>query len=327
EKAHLSASPSPPAGAQEDTVLCPPITAIAVGNNKNADRDTEEEVDQIVDMASPATTRPRQSLDTATAPPAVCTGSAGARSNSAVKDLKKDAKDGNDTKDPKGAKTNGANGAATHDEDLDAEGSPEADTDELSVDEELLKLSTHSRHPPHEDYIREDYREYRGPNASGANGDPTGSGRRGWGHREQQDAEPTLSPIQSSFPRAQATSPYPPPPSMPQMSPNHIHAARPVQPTATLLPPLAPMRNTLPSIRQSYPPLVPSYLSTPHPGPEQAPYAQPPPPPYPMQHPAYGPPPHGYPQQPTMPRSMPPPPQPGSWDHYAPSNNGREPRP
>ncbi|KAG9097680.1 hypothetical protein FRC06_007302 [Ceratobasidium sp. 370] len=166
----------------------------------------------------------------------------------------------------------------------------------------------------------------RTSNSEGGAGRDAGTGRRGWGRRERQDAEPTLSPIQSSFPRAQATSPYPPPPSVAQMSPNHIHAASPVQPTATSLPPLAPMHNTLPSMRQSYPPLVPSYPSAPHPGPYQGPYAQPPPP-YPMQHPAYGPPPHGYPQQPAMPGSMPPPPQPGSWDHYAPSNNGREPRP
>ncbi|KAG9085870.1 hypothetical protein FRC06_003379 [Ceratobasidium sp. 370] len=140
----------------------------------------------------------------------------------------------------------------------------------------------------------------RTSSSEGGAGRDARSGRRDWGRREQRDAEPTLSPIQSSFPRAQATSPYPP---------------------------LAPMHNTLPSMRQSYPPLVPSYPSGHHPGPYQAPYAQPPPPPYPMQHPAYGPPPHGYPQQPTTPGSIPPPPQPGSWDHYAPNNNGRKPRP
>ncbi|KAG8742742.1 hypothetical protein FRC10_000956 [Ceratobasidium sp. 414] len=159
----------------------------------------------------------------------------------------------------------------------------------------------------------------RTSNAGGGVGRDAGSGRRGWGRREQA-AEPTLSPIQSSFPRTQATSPYPP--SLPQMSPTHMsptHAASPVQPTSlpSPLPPLAPMHNTLPSMRQSYPPLMPSYPPGPHPGPYQPSYAQPP----------YGPPmqlpyPHGYPPQPG---SMPPPP--GSWDHYAPGNNGREPRP
>ncbi|KAG9096343.1 rRNA biogenesis protein rrp5 [Ceratobasidium sp. UAMH 11750] len=114
--------------------------------------------------------------------------SAGARSDGAVNDLKKDAKD---AKDPKDSKTNGTNGAAPHDKNLDAEGSPEMDTDDLSVDEELLKLTAkshrptreydgyerpydkhQSRGPPREDYAREDYQEYQGPNAPGANGDP-----------------------------------------------------------------------------------------------------------------------------------------------------------
>ncbi|KAG8688723.1 hypothetical protein FRC08_011293 [Ceratobasidium sp. 394] len=191
EKARFSDSPSPPPAQKEDTDLSPPIAAIAA-DDKDADGDGEEEVDQIVDdadMAGPTnTTRPRRSSDTAATAPAVRAGSAGARSDGAVKDLKKDGKD---AKDPKDSKTNGTNGAAPHDENLDAEGSPETDTDELSVDEELLKLTTKSRRPareydgyerpydeyqsrgpPREDYAREDYREYRGPNAPGANGDP-----------------------------------------------------------------------------------------------------------------------------------------------------------
>ncbi|KAG8718228.1 hypothetical protein FRC08_005722 [Ceratobasidium sp. 394] len=134
-----------------------------------------------------------------------------------------------------------------------------------------------------------------------------GAGRKDWGRREQHDAE--LTPTQNSFPRIQATSSYPPPPSMPQMSSNPAHATSPVQsmnlsPLATSLPSLAPM-STLPSMRQSYPPLVPSYPIAPHPGS------------YPPSHAPL------YPMQPAMPGSMPPPPPPGSWDHYVPGNNGR----
>ncbi|KAG9075125.1 hypothetical protein FS749_013245 [Ceratobasidium sp. UAMH 11750] len=134
----------------EDTGLSAPIAAISAGDDKDADGDGEE-VDQIVDdtgMAGPtSTTRPQRSSDTAGTAPAVRAGSAGARSDGAVKDLKKDGKD---AKGPKDTKTNGTNGAAPHDENLDAEGSPETDMDELSVDEELLKLTTKSRRPAHE---------------------------------------------------------------------------------------------------------------------------------------------------------------------------------
>ncbi|KAG9093873.1 hypothetical protein FS749_013603 [Ceratobasidium sp. UAMH 11750] len=144
-----------------------------------------------------------------------------------------------------------------------------------------------------------------------------GAGRRGWGRREQHDAEPT--PTQNSLPRIQATSPYPPPPSMPQMSSSPTHATSPLQsmnltPLATFLPPLAPM-NTLPSMRQSYPPLVPSYPTAPHPASYPPLYA----PSYLIQ-PLYSPPPDRYPQQPGMPGSMPLPPPPGSLDHSG--NNG-----
>ncbi|KAG8695530.1 hypothetical protein FRC08_007721 [Ceratobasidium sp. 394] len=115
-------------------------------------------------MAGPtSTTRPRRSSDTAGTAPAVRAGSAGTRSDGAVKDLKKDGKD---AKDPKDTKTNGTNSAAPHDENLDAEGSPETDMDELSVDEELLKLTTKSRRPAHEyDGYERPYDEYqsRGP--------------------------------------------------------------------------------------------------------------------------------------------------------------------
>jgi hypothetical protein len=189
---------------QDDADLSPPIAALNDDKDADADADADEEVDQIVDdveMAGPAAaTRPRRSSDTAAVPPAVRAGSAGARSDGAVKDLKKDAskdaKDKDAPKDPKEPKTNG-NGTAPHDENMDAEGSPETDTDELSVDEELLKLSTKSRRPreydgyerppadygeyaprgaPRDDYPRDEYeraREYaRGPNGPGGNGDP-----------------------------------------------------------------------------------------------------------------------------------------------------------
>ncbi|KAG9102274.1 hypothetical protein FS749_009614 [Ceratobasidium sp. UAMH 11750] len=143
------------------------------------------------------------------------------------------------------------------------------------------------------------------------------AGHKGWGHREQHDAE--LTPTHNSFPRIQAMSPYPPPPSLPQMSSNPTHATSPLQsmnlsPLATALPPLTPM-NTLLSMRQSYPPLAPSHSTAPHPGLFPPSYA----PSYPMQ-PSYGPPPHGYPMQLAMPELMPPPPLPGSWDHYVPGN-------
>ncbi|KAG9093164.1 hypothetical protein FS749_014957 [Ceratobasidium sp. UAMH 11750] len=132
----------------EDRDLSPPIAAIAAGDDKDADGDGEEEVDQIVndtEMAGPTNaTRPRRSSDTAATAPAVRAGSAGAQSDGAVKDLEKDAKD------PKDSKTNGTNGAAPHDGNLDTEGSPETDTDELSVDEGLLMLATKSLHPARE---------------------------------------------------------------------------------------------------------------------------------------------------------------------------------
>ncbi|KAG9090260.1 hypothetical protein FS749_000697 [Ceratobasidium sp. UAMH 11750] len=85
-----------------------------------------------------------------------------------------------------------------------------------------------------------------------------GSGRWGWGRRKQWASEPT--PVQLSFPRFEATLPYPPPLSLPQTSPNH--ATSPVQPTSLplSLPPI-----TLPSMCESYLPLMPPYLTTPNP--------------------------------------------------------------
>ncbi|KAG8766950.1 hypothetical protein FRC12_006537 [Ceratobasidium sp. 428] len=193
EKARFSDSPSPPPAQKEDMDLSPPIAALTASDDKDAEGDADEEVDQIVDdveMAGPntsTTTRPRRSSDpsAAAAPAGTRAGSAGAKSDGAVKDLKKDGAS------KENAKTNGS-AAAAHGEDVDAEGSPETDTD-LSVDEELLKLTTKSRRPargeyegydeyptsrgppaPPQEYARDDYhREYRGgPNAPGANGDP-----------------------------------------------------------------------------------------------------------------------------------------------------------
>ncbi|KAG8724172.1 hypothetical protein FRC09_020965 [Ceratobasidium sp. 395] len=167
EKARFSDSPSPLPTQKEDTDLGPPIAALAASDDKDAEGDPDEEVDQIVDdveMAGPntsTTTRPRRSSDpsAAAAPAGTRAGSAGAKSDGAVKDLKKDGA----SKD-KDAKTNGV-AAAAHSEDVDAEGSPETNTD-LSVDEELLKLTTKSRRPARGEY--EGYDEYptsRGPPA------------------------------------------------------------------------------------------------------------------------------------------------------------------
>ncbi|KAG8721885.1 Delta(24)-sterol C-methyltransferase [Ceratobasidium sp. 394] len=140
--------------AQKDTDPSPPIAAITAGDDKDANGDGEEEVDQIVDDADIVgptnTTRPRRPSDTAAL----------------------------HLQYPHTTRI------------LTPGGSPETDTDELTVDEELLKLSIKSRRParkyngyhrpndeyqsrgpPREDYAREDYREYRGPNASGTNGD------------------------------------------------------------------------------------------------------------------------------------------------------------
>ncbi|QRV87134.1 hypothetical protein RhiJN_15152 [Ceratobasidium sp. AG-Ba] len=198
EKARFSDSPSPPPTQKEDkdADLNPPIASLASDDkDADADGDAEEEVDQIVDdveMTGPnaskePATRPRRSSDpTAPAPAGARAGSAGAKSDGAVKDVKS-----------KDAKPNGTNGKVEHDENMDAEGSPETDTDELSVDEELLKLTTKtqrrareyegyertsgqyeeyaSRGPPRDDYARDEFaREYaRGqPNGPGVNGDP-----------------------------------------------------------------------------------------------------------------------------------------------------------
>ncbi|KAG9089261.1 Delta(24)-sterol C-methyltransferase [Ceratobasidium sp. UAMH 11750] len=151
--------------AQKDTDPSPPIAAITAGDDKDANGDGEEEVDQIVDDADIVgptnTTRPRRPSDTAAL----------------------------HLQYVRGRLAHGAI-ALSRTSKRTANGSPETDTDELTVDEELLKLSIKSRRParkydgyhrpndeyqsrgpPREDYAREDYREYRGPNASGTNGD------------------------------------------------------------------------------------------------------------------------------------------------------------
>ncbi|KAG8715862.1 hypothetical protein FRC08_010086 [Ceratobasidium sp. 394] len=130
---------------------------------------------------------------------------------------------------------------------------------------------------------------------SGGSDRDVGSGRWGWGCREQWASEPT--PAQLSFPGFEATWPYPLP--LPQTSPNH--ATSPVQPTSL---PLSLPLITLPSMCESYLPLMPPYLTTPNPGP------------YP---PSCGP--HGYAEWLLVPGSMSPLLLPGPWDHYAPGNN------
>ncbi|KAG9104704.1 hypothetical protein FRC07_009753, partial [Ceratobasidium sp. 392] len=97
EKARFSDSPSPPPTQKEDTDLSPPIAALTASDDKDAEGDADEEVDQITDdveMAGPNATgtRPRRSSDptAAAAAPGARAGSAGAKSDGAVKDLKKD---------------------------------------------------------------------------------------------------------------------------------------------------------------------------------------------------------------------------------------------
>ncbi|KAG9124100.1 hypothetical protein FRC07_012841 [Ceratobasidium sp. 392] len=160
----------------------------------------------------------------------------------------------------------------------------------------------------------------------GGAGRDAGSGLRGWSRREDEHDEPMASPIHNAFPR-QATSPFPPPPSGPQMSPSQL--ASPVMtlpPPAMSLPPPGPQvhPNTLPSMRPYHPPPMASYPPPGHPGSYPPTYAQPPPPYPPMQQP-YGPPPHGYAQPgPVMGGPMPAQPQPNTWDRYVAGINGRE---
>lgn len=225
EKARFSDSPSPaPAqkvstgvklvalanALQTDADLSPPIAALNDDKDADADADADEEVDQIVDdveMAAPSANRPRRSSDTAATAAPARAGSAGARSDGAVKDLKKDGANGTSTD---ASTTQGTTVAPTStaptqaDDAMDAEGSPETDTDELSVDEELLKLSSKKTrrheypeydrheydrageyprgeyargHPEdygrgRDEYERAHYARYAGPNGPGGNGEP-----------------------------------------------------------------------------------------------------------------------------------------------------------
>ncbi|CAE6503352.1 unnamed protein product [Rhizoctonia solani] len=171
EKARFSDSPSPPPSKKDkEADLSPPIASITDKDaDADADGDPDEEVDQIVDdveMATPtATTNTTNTTTTHT--------------------------------------TTAKKPPATTDEgDKDAEGSPETDTD-LSVDEELLKLSSKTKKPRREREYAEVDREFARTDYGGYAPHPEYARYHPWGY------DPYYHPDEYREPMPRG---YPPPP-------------------------------------------------------------------------------------------------------------------
>ncbi|CAE6438077.1 unnamed protein product [Rhizoctonia solani] len=167
EKARFSDSPSPPpAGSKKDKEpdLSPPIASITDKDaDPDADGDADEEVDQIVDDVEMAA----PSTTTATTTTTTTT-----------------------TKKPTSPDTG----------DKDAEGSPDTDTD-LSVDEELLKLTSKAKKPRREREYTEVDREFARTDYSAAYPPHPDYGRHygGW-YGEYYHPEEYREPVARGYP-------------------------------------------------------------------------------------------------------------------------------